>query len=341
MIDAIAMGFTFFAIFILRRLALRLNWVDIPGGRKDHTQPTPLVGGISMGLGFTVGALLLPTSLGPLRTYFLASLILIISGFLDDLKEISYRFRFFAQILAASLVVLKGGVEIHTLGNLWGDGPVELGIWSVPLTVFAIVGVTNAINMLDGLDGLAGGFVWIAVLAFYGVARLTGASLEAELLSILASVLISFLFWNIRWGRYSARVFMGDAGSLFLGFSMAWFAIRLTQPNVLEPDSHPFVSPLVSLLILAIPIADTLMVMIRRVLKRSSPFLAAQDHAHHYLMKRGWGVGKTVGFFWLAELIAVVLAFWGGLIQGWSDITLFILFWLVFLGTGLCAFKVN
>jgi len=283
----ISFSITVNLLFILQPLAIRIGLVDSPNDRKHHQNPVPLIGGIAMFCGFLITALLIEQSLSGLRSLFAGAAILIIVGVLDDFRELSPKARFIAEIMAALLVSLGGGAILYDLGPIFmGTSDVELGMLALPITVFSIVGVINALNMSDGIDGLAGGFVLIALFSLVLISSLTRLDQYQYfwLLLLLIAVVIAFLGFN----KPKAVVFMGDAGSMFLGFMLAWFLINMSQ------GEQRTITPITALWILAVPLIDTVSIMIRRMLNGGSPFKADREHFHHFWLNKGFTVPQTL-----------------------------------------------
>lgn len=321
----VAGGVTGTLLWMLRRLALRIGLVDHPGERKQHAGDIALVGGIAMFCGFMFAVLALEGSLAGYRSFLAAAALLVIVGILDDLHELPTWSRVIAQVGAALIMTAGGGVVVTDLGAITGSGPVGLGVWSIPFTVFAVVGVINAFNMLDGADGLAGSVALVALALFAWVAWSAGRSLDAALLGLLVCTVLVFLAFNLRIpGRSQALVFMGDAGSMLLGFVLAWFAVSLSQ------GEQRAMAPAAALWILAIPLIDTVGVMVRRMGARRSPFVAATDHMHHLMFAAGLGVNKTVGIIASAALLFGLLGI-AAMQAGVAESILFGGFLLVFL----------
>ncbi|MCP4043141.1 MAG: undecaprenyl/decaprenyl-phosphate alpha-N-acetylglucosaminyl 1-phosphate transferase [Gammaproteobacteria bacterium] len=312
-------------------LALRLGLVDYPDSRKQHQGSVPLIGGLSMFLGFLFAVLSLDVPLGNLRAMFAGAAIVVVVGILDDFNELSTRIRFAAQIGASLLMIYWGGVVLHDMGALGIHGGMAvLGFWSVPLTVFSTVGVINALNMSDGMDGQAGVLSLVAVASLAFIAWQGGGEQEFKVLLVLVSVLLGFLLFNLRLpGRRRALTFMGDAGSMFLGFVLTWFVVSLSQ------GEERIMTPVTSLWILLLPLFDTVGIMFRRMLKGQSPFVADREHFHHTLLHTGHSISKVL-------LISLGIALWGaaiglvGLYDGTAENLLFYsflaLFALYFLG---------
>ncbi|MDI6802201.1 MAG: MraY family glycosyltransferase [Thermodesulfovibrionales bacterium] len=303
----------------LAHIASRIGLLDHPNGRKVHRTPKPLVGGIGMVMAMSVSCLLF-IPLSNLRGFFSGLILLVVTGFLDDFREISHRWRFVAQMAAAIFIMYFSETILLSFGNFLAFGPLNLGVFAVPLTIFCTVGVINAINMIDGIDGLAGGISLIALVSF-SVLSYANQQKELFLLSIaMAGAVAGFLKYN--W--HPAKLFMGDAGSLVLGFSLTFFSIAVTQ----KEDS--IVPPVVPLLILAVPIVDTVTVMIKRVIKGKSPFSADRNHLHHILLMMGFTKTTVVRIMLTASAI---FSFVGiiGVFMGMPEYYMFMFFAIYFL----------
>ena len=317
-------GLTLLLIGILRPLAFRVGLLDLPQGRRIHEQPTPLVGGIALFLAWSLGFLLLPAVPEGIGALWTGALLLLIVGVLDDRREISHHFRFFAQIAACLLMTLKAGVVLWDLGNLLPDGRVlSLGAFAVPFTLFSAVGIINAINLSDGIDGLAAVLVLVALGGFWILAQSAGADDWLSLIGLLIAALLGFLCWNLSpSGR--ALAFLGDAGSLFLGFVLAWLLICGSQ------GEDRLFSPVTALWLVALPLNDTVAVMSQRLLAGKSPFRADRRHCHHLLLASGWSPRQTLGILTLAALLAATVGLLGHFLR-WPD------FWMLLGFLGLFA----
>jgi UDP-GlcNAc:undecaprenyl-phosphate/decaprenyl-phosphate GlcNAc-1-phosphate transferase len=304
------------ATLLLARAAEALRLVDHPGGRKEHARPVPLVGGLAIFIAF-----LAATCVGGVAAsaaYFVFALSIVIAvGVWDDVAEISPRVKFPIQIVASSLMIWGAGVELNSVGDLLGWRPIGLWIFAVPLTIFAIVGVINSVNMMDGLDGLGGSIALVAFAWYAAVAFDSGLEVPFRIAIIFCGAIAGFLVFNLRfpWQPH-ARVFLGDAGSLMIGFALGWFAIDLTQG---EGRTFP---PIAALWVLLLPLADCVSLMTRRLMRRRSPFVADRHHIHHYLLARGFTHGQTLG-----ALVALSALFGAVGYFGWhlgvSEATLF------------------
>ena len=289
LIPLAAMAISALAVMSFSRLAPSLGVVDHPGGRKAHAHSVPLVGGISifvalLGTGYIAG-------IASSAAYFLFALAMVTAvGFWDDVAEISPRLKFAVQIVASVIMIFAAGVELRSVGDLLGWHPIGLSILVVPMTVFAIVGVINSINMMDGMDGLGGSIALIAFAWYAAVAAGSGLHVQFDIALIFCGAIAGFLLFNLRfpWQKH-ARVFLGDAGSLMIGFALGWFAIDLTQG---QGRTFP---PIAALWVLLLPLADCVSLMSRRLRAGRSPFVADRRHIHHYLLARGFTHSQALG----------------------------------------------
>jgi UDP-GlcNAc:undecaprenyl-phosphate GlcNAc-1-phosphate transferase len=298
---ALALGITAAAIPVLLRSASSLGLVARSGPRMQHEGTVPTVGGLAMGAGFLAAYALtgLAASLSPLLAAAVA--ITLAGGVLDDRHELRSLPKFAFQIAAAALLAVPGDALLRHLGLLMSAELFTLGRWAVPLTVFALVGVMNAINMADGLDGLAGALALAACIAFGAAASHAGQGAVFAVVCIVAGAILGFLAFNARlpWRR-EAAVFMGDTGSLLLGLLLGWCAVRLAM------SERPALAPITAVWILALPIADTVTLLVRRSLRGRNPFRADRHHMHHILIARGLSPARTTALlFWLALALGV------------------------------------
>lgn len=271
------------AVLMLRPLALRGELLDRPGGRKRHNGAVPLVGGIAITLAIWAGS----SAFVRIADYHIALLagvtLLAIVGVIDDLRGMSPLAKMCAQLFAAILMTSWGGVFLVSLGDLFGKREIELTNWGIPLTLFAVVTVVNAVNMMDGLDGLAGG---LALTIFGWLAYLSGEmgnGVAQRYCVIFVGALVGFLVFNLPNPlRGKNRVFLGDAGSLMLGFAVVWFAVELSQP---EYNGGRNVPPVVMLWVSGVILMDLLAVTVRRAMAGRNPLSADRTHLHHVLVR--------------------------------------------------------
>jgi UDP-GlcNAc:undecaprenyl-phosphate GlcNAc-1-phosphate transferase len=256
--------------------------IDVPDKRKVHKVPKPLVGGVGMMMGISITLLLFVSLLG-LRGFYAGILLLTLAGFLDDFRELNHKLKFASQILASLFMIYFSKTILTSFGNLLYFGPINFGIAAIPMTIFCTVGVINAINMIDGVDGLAGG---VSIVAFFSFAVLSNINHQYELMMVsiaFSGALLAFLWFN--W--HPSKMFMGDAGSLSIGFALAFLSIAIAQ------KANSVVPPVTILFVLAIPIVDTLTVMTKRMMKGLSPFHADKGHLHHMLLRFGLSKKNT------------------------------------------------
>lgn len=293
-------------VILLRPLALKIGLVDKPGGRKHHDGEIPLIGGIAIFCGFIFSVLMISMPLAPYRALFAGGALLIIIGILDDFHDLSTIGRFLFQIVAALIMCLQGGIVITDLGDLLGFGSLELGVFALPFTVFCVIGLINALNMIDGIDGLAGSIALIAFSLLAYLAYRSGNMHSAMLLLVLSVSTIAFLVFNLRIaGRKRASIFLGDAGSMFIGFAIVWFLIELSQ------SGSQSIRPVTALWIVSIPLIDTIAVMLRRITRGASPFDADHSHVHHILMHLSGSVSTTLFIIAAAAIVMAALGIIG------------------------------
>lgn len=320
----ISFAVTVVMLLVLRPVARKIGLLDCPGGRKTHDGSIPLIGGLAVYVGFLMSAFLFVDLLPEYRGLLSAGLLMLIVGVLDDFHELTAKPRFAAQIMAALLIMFFGGQFITSLGAIISPEALHLGWLAVPFTIFAAVGVINSLNMIDGIDGLAGSVAIVVLLMFLLVVAI---SPEANHLAILLAVIggvAGFLLFNLPLG-WNARfkVFLGDAGSMFLGLVLMWCCIEFTQ------GAEALIAPTTALWFMAYPLMDTVSIMIRRLLKGRSPFSPDRDHLHHILLHAGLSVRKSLVLIVFMNLVFGAI----GLVGHYFDIQhsyMFIGFLLLF-----------
>ncbi|MCM8594280.1 MraY family glycosyltransferase [Accumulibacter sp.] len=321
-------------IAVAAALARQLGIVDRPGGHKLHVAVTPFVGGFGV---FAVLVCAMPVArflsggvaggldVPAIHGILLAAGLVFVTGLADDVWLIGFKPRLVVHALAALWMVYVGDVQLRSLGELFPDVDVDLGVWGLPLTVFATIGLINAMNMIDGIDGLAGsvGLVSLALLGL--VTGLGGGGPYLVLIVALIGGLAGFLFFNLRYpGNPRARVFLGDNGSMLIGFLLAWLFIALSQG-----EERAVMTPVTALWLFAVPLLDTVAVMLRRLWMGRSPFRADRHHLHHLFARAGFRVCDIVAF---AAFMQLVFGFVGiaGLLLGVPESVMFGLFLGVF-----------
>jgi len=313
----------------LRSPAQRLGLVDQPCHRKRHEGQVPLTGGLAMFLAFIVALSIQWVWLPSLASLLLGMLIMLAVGVADDLFDIRPLYKLLSQILVATVFVLLSGLEVIHMGQIFGTwiGPIGMGPFSEVFTVACVVFLINAINMSDGMDGLAGGICFFLLMMLGTVGLMDGA--EPMLVSAcfaLGLTVAGFLLFNIRtpWRR-RAGAFMGDAGSMMLGFAIAWLAIALANT---EGSS---VYPITTAWLLLVPAMDTLAVFFRRARQGRSPMSADRSHLHHILHRSGYSETATVRIVHALVLLAGAIGILGWWFQA-SEGLMFALAALVIVG---------
>ena len=290
------------AIALLRPLALRIGLTDKPDARKKHIGEIPLVGGLAIFAGAAVtlyGALVFGQPIASTTGLFAwsgACVLLIAVGVADDMKGLSPGIRFAAEIVAVLIMIYGGGTLLTDLGRLYPDEAIVSLSWlAAPFTVFAAVGVINAFNMSDGLDGLSGNLALVTLLAFGIADGLWGNADRLGVTNVISAAVAGFLLFNQRmlWQK-KAMVFLGDAGSMMLGLTLVWGIIDMSQGD------NRALSPAAALWFLMIPIYDTVRLMIRRLLRGGSPFAADTFHLHHLLIRAGFSVSEAIALICLS-----------------------------------------
>jgi UDP-GlcNAc:undecaprenyl-phosphate GlcNAc-1-phosphate transferase len=264
-------------VFVMRILALKIDLVDVPNYRKIHRDPIPLAGGLAL---FVMAVLLLflTNNIDSFSFSLIIGATLVLTiGLLDDLFQLSALWRFSIQISASLIVIFYSGVKLFTFGELLIPNlDLQLGLLSIPITVFGVVGVINAINMADGIDGLA------AMVFFSPVLAMVLLSPQTEMTLWLSLLLICLLIFVVFNKSSKLKVFLGDNGSMLLGFILAWLLVYFSQGHTQT------IKPVTALYLVAIPIYDTIFVMLRRIVNKISPFKPDNTHLHHLFLKVGY-----------------------------------------------------
>jgi UDP-GlcNAc:undecaprenyl-phosphate GlcNAc-1-phosphate transferase len=303
---------------IVRRVALAIGAVDAPGGRRVHAMITPRLGGVAIVIAYLF-AVVACVALGllneavwdwPALWVFLGAGVLIaLAGIVDDVRSLGAKRKLFSQCVVAT-VAWVGGARVATSVFLPGIGPVVIGPeLSYVLTLVWIVAFINAINLIDGLDGLAGGVVFFATVTNLVVALTTGNTLAAVLNAALSGAVLGFLFYNFN----PATIFMGDTGSMFLGYSLGTAALMSGRQK-----ESTIASLLVPVIALGLPITDTLLAMMRRVAARRSVFAADRQHLHHRLLDLGLTHRRAVLIMYACSIVLCMAALAAALGRNWQ-----------------------
>ncbi|MCH1625088.1 glycosyltransferase family 4 protein [Ferdinandcohnia quinoae] len=287
---------------LIKKLAIKIGATDQPNSRKVHQKVMPRLGGLAIYFSFLVGYLILRPVSDDYNVFaiLLGGLIVIITGVLDDIIELSPKLKLLGQLVAAGIVVIYGGIQVEYITLPFG-GELNFGYLSIPITIIWIVGITNAINLIDGLDGLAAGVSSISLITISGMAIFKGDIFVMSIGLILLGSTLGFLLYNF----YPAKIFMGDSGALFLGYMISVLSL-LGFKNV------TVISFIVPIIILGVPISDTLFAIIRRIVNKQSISAPDKSHLHHCLLNLGYSHRKTVlmiyGMSAMFGLVAVIFS---------------------------------
>ncbi|MFZ9363656.1 MAG: glycosyltransferase family 4 protein [Arenimonas sp.] len=293
-------------IAALLPLARRLNWVDHPNHRKNHDAPTPVIGGLGVFVGIAVPVFMANGLNHYAVGWFTGALLLVIVGLIDDRVDVRWYIRLVVQITAALCLIFIADTRAAHLGPLFGLPDIETGWFSVPLSVFAIVGLINALNMADGIDGLVGSLIIASLIMFICAGIYAGIPDITYRLMWVVGAVLGFLWFNLRFGKQTrARVFLGDTGSALLGYTLAYITFRLTQNSV-----HP-ITPILAPYLIAVPIIDCVVLMVRRWRHGQSPVHADRNHIHHLMLDAGFSVNQILRVLVLLSfIIGLAAAAW-------------------------------
>lgn len=313
--------FCFVFIFIARKLAKRIGLTDEPNRRKQHEGKIPLVGGLSVLVGVVLANLLSPYSQADLYPYLTCASVLVIVGALDDRFDISVKIRALVQAIAAIIMMCIAKLHLVTFGFIFGSVELQLGPFGYPLTLLAVWVAINAFNMIDGIDGLLG---LLSFISFASLGFLFYLNAEANMaywcFANIAATL-PYLFFNLGLIGKRFKIFMGDAGSTLIGFTLIWFLMEATQ----RPSR--LIHPVTALWLIAVPLMDSVAIMYRRLRQGQSPFTADRQHIHHIFMRAGFSSRQAL---LLITSIALIFAAIGvgselvGTIPEWVMMLLFL-----------------
>lgn len=288
----ITMLFVVVFIPIVKEIAVYIGALDIPDKRKVHRVPIPRLGGIGIYAGFLLGYILFGHQSVQMNSILIGSFIIVLTGMIDDIKPIPAKYKFLGQLVAALIIPLYGGIVLRDVSafGLY----VNFGILSYPLTVFFIVAAINCVNLIDGLDGLAGGIsaIYFLTIGIISLVCQNTNGLDTVLTFIMLGSTLGFLKHNFN----PASIFMGDSGSMFLGYMIAVIAL-LGYKNV------TFTSFIVPIFLLAIPILDTSFAILRRFINHKPISMPDKNHLHHQFLKQHFSQRKTVLIIYFIDML--------------------------------------
>ena len=283
LVVGVCMIFVAFLIPLIKRIAIHINALDIPDERKVHTKPIPRLGGLGIFSGFLLGYMIFGDNSIQMNSILIGSFIIVMTGIIDDIKPITARSKLFGQIVAAAVIAIYGHVLLQNV-TIWGLN-IGFGVFAYPITILFIVACANIINLIDGLDGLSSGISSIFFLSTIIICFFQERYMELEFLLslIMLGSTLGFLIHNF----HPAKIFAGDSGSLFMGFSIAVISLLGFKTTAIT-------SIFIPLMILAVPILDTLFAIIRRLLKHQKISTPDKQHFHHQLLKMKFSHRNTV-----------------------------------------------
>lgn len=287
--------FVLFFIPIVKKIAIHVGALDIPNKRKVHKVPIPRLGGLGIYAGFLLGYILFGHESIQMNAILIGSIIIIITGIIDDIKPVPAKYKFIGQLVAAIIIPTYGGIVLRDV-SFFGVY-MNFGILSYPLTIFFIASVINCMNLIDGLDGLAGGIasIYFITIGIISILFMNSSGLDAILTFIMLGSTLGFLYHNFN----PASIFMGDSGSMFLGYMIAVIAL-LGYKNV------TFTSFIVPIFLLAIPILDTTLAILRRFVNHKPISMPDKNHLHHQFLKQNFSQRRTVLIIYFIDMLFAI-----------------------------------
>lgn len=302
--------FTLLSLQLLKPIAERVGLVDNPCARKQHTGFIPLIGGIGIFTGIIFASVVfgwISSSATPLTTYIFCISILVVLGVVDDAKDLSVKIRLLVQTLITFIMILGCDLFIHNLGEMPFIGELNIGWFGYFLTVFAVIGAINAFNMVDGIDGLCGCLSIMALMPMAVAFSWSGQTAPMLICLVICSAILPFLVVNLKLLFVKQKVFMGDAGSMMIGFSVVFLLMSGSQ----VAPQHTSFSAAAALWFIAIPLMDMAAIMIRRMRKGISPFQADRNHLHHIFLHAGFTSRQSLFIITVAQASLSVIGLLG------------------------------
>ena len=310
-------------VFIFLSKPLKL--LDIPTSRKRHFNVVPIIGGVSIFTSFMISFFLQNGDVKNNSLFFLLGGVLLIVGVLDDRFDINYKIRILVEMFVVLIMMFVCHLKLQHLGNIFGFGNITLPlIFYFIVTMLGVIGAINAFNMIDGIDGLLGSITLVTLFSLSYLFNQSSEPLLSHFCLMLAISVIPFLIFNLGLLGAKFKIFMGDAGSIFIGFTVIWLILQGTQVS-----HHITFQPVTALWLMAIPLLDMVSVMLRRIRKGKSPFFADRTHLHHICQRIG--LSKTQSLI-LIVFLAIVFALIGvfGEVEHISSYWMFYSFILLF-----------
>ncbi|MCG9700581.1 UDP-N-acetylglucosamine--undecaprenyl-phosphate N-acetylglucosaminephosphotransferase [Vibrio natriegens] len=292
---------SFVTLFLMRKLAKRIGLVDRPNKRKLHNGAIPLVGGISICFVLAQYLAFRPEAVQHSGVYLACIAILTLIGAIDDKIDLNFKARMFVQAVLSVIMMYVYGIDLHSLGNMFGFGDVSLGIVSPVITILAVIGAINAFNMVDGIDGLLGGLSIVSLASIAFLLQVNGHHSLGYFCLVLMVATLPYIMMNLGIFGRKRKVFMGDAGSMLMGFTIIWLLLAASQTR-----SEPLIRPVTALWLIGFPLMDMVAIMVRRIRRGDSPFKPDREHLHHIFQRIGFNSRQTLAAIcFLSSLFAL------------------------------------
>lgn len=327
---ALTFLFSLVFLFFARKAANKIGLVDKPNYRKRHQGAIPLVGGISVFAGSCFAFTLTNFYIPHVLLYMSCAACLVLVGALDDRYDISVKFRAVVQAGVAIVMMMKAKLYLLSLGYIFGPWELIVGPFGYVLTLFAVWAAINAFNMVDGIDGLLGGLSCVTFLAMGVILLFDGQHSLAMWCFIMIAAIVPYILLNLGVFGRRYKVFMGDAGSTLIGFTIIWILLEATQG-----PSHP-ITPVTALWLIAIPLMDMVAIMYRRLSKGMSPFSADRQHIHHLIMRAGFTSRQAFVLITAAAALLAMVGVLGEYLSFVPEWMMLVLFLLAFMLYGYC-----
>ncbi|KAF7775475.1 UDP-GlcNAc:undecaprenyl-phosphate GlcNAc-1-phosphate transferase [Pseudoalteromonas citrea] len=315
---------SFVSLFVFRKVAKIINLVDVPTNRKAHQGEIPLVGGLAIFIVVLSFVAISPSALTSSSVYVFCALALLALGVLDDYFDVSFKLRLIVQLLMTFAMMYLADLQLTALPNVFGPFDIQLGLFGAILTVIAVIGAVNCFNMIDGIDGLLGGIATVTFGSMCLLFYIAGDVDSGLLCLVIVAATIPYILMNlgVPLGQ-RFKVFMGDAGSTVIGFTVVWMLIEGSQGNDIA------FSPVTGLWVAAVPIMDAISTICRRIKKGQSPFKPDREHLHHILMRLGLSPKHAL----IAICLFALLLASFGISAEVLEIPHYVMFWLFVVAT--------